>query len=235
MTFSLTTLFGSPSSRAAAVNEPLRTTAGVPHCAGAGRLLTTASTLSDDGTVTHDLACILTGQATSTVPVATIYANWDPTTGTRTCLTASDPGAANAGYWDLGGYATCDGQGLPGCLGGSRPVVTASTTTPAGQIKQQVACVLGGQSTETPVVATLESENDTVADANRCWTAADPEGRAAGLFDLHDYAFCTEAGLPMCEDDEELTVSHPAAGGVQPCFRTNKCMAFSPNFRSATV
>jgi hypothetical protein len=170
--------------------------AGAPRCAKGSRAVTTAVTTLSDGSVKRHTACVLSGQGSGTAIVATIYSEALPG-GTSQCMSASDPTAAAVGYWDLGGYGTCDASGTPRCTKGSRKVVAAMTELADGRVKYHTVCVLTGQTAASAIVATIHSK--TLPDGtSQCLTASDPTAAAAGYWDLGGYGACDAGGTPRC-------------------------------------
>jgi hypothetical protein len=169
---------------------------GTPRCEKGSHRITLAMTTLPDGSVKRHTVCVLDGQSSGTAIVATIHGKSLPG-GTNQCLTASDPAAAAAGYWDLGGYSSCDADGTPRCNKGSRKVITAMTMLADKSVKYHTACVLTGQTAASAVVATILSRQ-LPGGTNSCMTALNPTAASAGYWDLGGYSACDAAGIPRC-------------------------------------
>ncbi|MFA6383601.1 MAG: chitobiase/beta-hexosaminidase C-terminal domain-containing protein, partial [Parcubacteria group bacterium] len=101
--------------------------------------------------------------------------------GVDSCMTAANPTAAAAGYWDDGNYGSCGTNNRPTCVNGSHQILLGDTETTGGGVKYHTACVLPNTVSEvvatptaTPVAGTYTSaQSVTLATTT---TASYPNG-----------------------------------------------------------
>ncbi|MEQ9498710.1 MAG: hypothetical protein RIT81_17665 [Deltaproteobacteria bacterium] len=194
-----------------------RCTDGIPTCVGSRKVLT-ASARRADGSVEYHTACVRRSFRRTAHIVATVYAE-ENADGSGVCLTAAEPAARAAGYFDRGvspsgPYGQCAG-GRARCRAPARRVVLAATAVADGRVKRHVACVLPGQPEPQNVVATLYSHDGPDA---ICLDGRHPAAVAAGYFDLGAYGHCDRNGVPQCAprtDKVILTMAQRPNGSIK--------------------